>query len=175
MKKYFSLLLVLAMCLAACDGKKSDEKKEESAKSSAIVESSVESEDQGLVFVDLGLPSGTKWKAVNEEGFYDYDEAVNKYGASLPSKEQLEELKGCCVWEWNGEGCVVKGPNGNSITLPAAGVCSDGELYEDGDTGYYWSSTPDGSDYTWSLVFLSSEVTMYGNGRSNGCSVRLVK
>ena len=149
MKKYFSLLLVLAMCLAACDGKKSDE------------------------FVDLGLPSGTKWKAVNEEGFYDYDEAVNKYGASLPSKEQLEELKGCCVWEWNGEGCVVKGPNGNSITLPAAGVCSYGELYEDGDTGHYWSSTPYDSDYAWSLVFTSSEVEVFVSG--DCLSVRLVQ
>ena len=151
MKKYFSLLLVLAMCLAACDGKKSDE------------------------FVDLGLPSGTKWKAVNEEGFYDYDKAVNKYGASLPSKEQLRELKDCCVWEWNGEGCVVKGPNGNSITLPAAGVCSYGELYEDGDTGFYCSSTPYGSDGAWGLYFGSGEVGMDDIGRCEGHSVRLVQ
>ena len=152
MKKYFSLLLVLAMCLAACDGKKSDE------------------------FVDLGLPSGTKWKAVNEEGFYDYDEAVNKYGASLPSKEQLEELKGCCVWEWNGKGYVVKGDNGNSIVLQAAGYRGcNGDVRRVGTRGYYWSSTPYDSDYALHFYFGSIGVDMYGVNRCHGLSVRLVQ
>ncbi|MCQ2271186.1 MAG: hypothetical protein MJZ72_00120 [Bacteroidales bacterium] len=38
-------------------------------------------------YVDLGLPSGTKWKDKNESGFYDYDAAVRSFGSKLPTKE----------------------------------------------------------------------------------------
>lgn len=164
MKKYFSMLLVLAMCFVACDSKKSKEKNEESA------------EHQGPVFVDLGLPSGTKWKAINEEGYYDYDAAAEKYGAYLPTKEQFQELIACCIWEWNGEGYVVKGANGNSILLPAAGYrhCY-GDVYYVGTYGSYWSSTPCDSDYAWYLYFFSSGVNMYYYYRCHGLSVRLVQ
>ena len=164
MKKYFSMLLVLAMCFVACDSKKSKEKNEESA------------EHQGPVFVDLGLPSGTKWKAINEEGYYDYDAAAEKYGAYLPTKEQFQELIACCIWEWNGEGYVVKGANGNSILLPAAGYryCNGG-VGDVGTDGYYWSSTPYDSDYAWRLYFDSSEVNMSYSYRCYGRSVRLVQ
>ncbi len=164
MKKYFSMLLVLAMCFVACDGKKSKEKNEESA------------EHQGPVFVDLGLPSGTKWKAINEEGYYDYDAAAEKYGAYLPTKEQFQELIARCIWEWNGEGYVVKGANGNSILLPAAGgrYCN-GDVSSVGTTGNYWSSTPSGSYYAWYLYFYSSGVYMSNYSRCLGLSVRLVQ
>lgn len=164
MKKYFSMLLVLAMCFVACDGKKSKEKNEDSAA------------HQGPVFVDLGLPSGTKWKAVNEEGYYDYDAAAEKYGAYLPTKEQFQELIACCSWEWNGEGYVVKGANGNSILLPAAGcrLC-DGDVYGVGTYGYYWSSSPDVSDYAWRLFIYSGGVDRCYYFRCNGQSVRLIQ
>ena len=50
-------------------------------------------------YVDLGLPSGTLWKAENEDcGLITYDQAVNFYRTSLPTKEQWEELKNFCLW-----------------------------------------------------------------------------
>jgi tetratricopeptide (TPR) repeat protein len=53
MKKYFCLLLVLAMCLMACDGKKSKEQNEETAKSSEQKETSAEdSVEQQESFAD---------------------------------------------------------------------------------------------------------------------------
>ena len=56
-----------------------------------------QAEDAGRVvsqgYVDLGLPSGTLWGTTNEDGLYDYDSAVKKFGSKLPMKEQLVELK----------------------------------------------------------------------------------
>ena len=47
-------------------------------------------------YVDLRLPSGTKWKSSNETGFYTYEKAVNTFGDKLPTKKQCEELKDKC-------------------------------------------------------------------------------
>ena len=128
-------------------------------------------------WIDLGLPSGTLWKNKNEEGgFYTYEQAVSKFGSSLPTEEQLEELKNSCNWTWNGSGYKVTGPNGNFIVLPSAGyrLCS-GRVDFVGSNSGYWSSTPSGSDGAWSLYFNSDRVYMYYNSRCNGRSVRLVQ
>ena len=128
-------------------------------------------------YVDLGLPSGTLWKDQNETGgFYTYDRAMAKFGSSLPTKEQLEELKNSCRWTWTGNGYRVEGPSGESITLPAAGYrnCS-GRVYDAGSYGVYWSSTPDGSENAWYLGFHSSRVDMDFRSRCYGRSVRLVR
>jgi chemotaxis protein histidine kinase CheA len=129
-------------------------------------------------WVDLGLPSGTLWKDKNElGGFYTYDEAFAKYGSSLPTKEQLEELKNKCKWTWVGNGYRVNGPSGEYIFLPAAGYrsCSGG-VSGVGSYGYYWSSTPTGSEYAWRLDFFrSSGVHVYDGSRCSGRSVRLVR
>ena len=127
-------------------------------------------------YVDLGLPSGTLWKDKNENGFFTYDEAVSRFGSSLPSKEKFEELKSECKWEWNGSGCKVTGPNGNSIVLPASGYrhCDGGVDYV-GSSGYYWSSSPKDSDYAWSLYFDSGGVGVFNYSRCGGRSVRLVQ
>ena len=128
-------------------------------------------------FIDLGLPSGTLWKNKNEEGgFYTYEQAVSKFGSSLPTKEQLEELKNSCNWTWNGSGYKVTGPNGNSIVLPAAGYrYCNGDVDYVGSDGNVWSSTPDGSDDAWCLYFFSDEVGMDNDRRCGGLSVRLVQ
>ena len=129
-------------------------------------------------YIDLGLPSGTKWNGKNEDGFYEYDEAVSKFGKKLPTKEQLEELKDKCNWIWdaNKKGYIVVGPNGKSIFLPAAGHrnCHGGVLSV-GSGGRYWSSTPDGSDDAWYLTFGSGAVYVSSGNRCYGRSVRLVK
>ena len=129
--------------------------------------------------VDLGLPSGTLWYAKNEGGDfarYTYDEAVSKFGNKLPTKEQFEELKNQCTWTWTGNGYKVVGPNGNSIYLPAAGLrLSSGNVYVVGSLGYYWSSTPSGSDGAYDLRFLSDFVGMEDGDRCDGLSVRFVQ
>ena len=128
-------------------------------------------------YVDLGLPSGTLWKDQNEAGgFYSYDQAVAKFGSSLPTKEQLEELKNSCRWTGDGNGYKVEGPSGASIVLPAAGYrrC-DGGVHGVGSYGYYWSSTPSGSESAWRLGFGSGEVDMSSDLRCYGLSVRLVR
>lgn len=98
-------------------------------------------EDQ---FVDLGLPSGTLWANETEEGYYTYNEAVEKFQDSLPTIVDFAELVQYCKWEWQGESMLVTGPNGNSISLPALGYHSydNKELYDAGTEGYYWTVTP---------------------------------
>lgn len=39
-------------------------------------------------YVDLGLPSKTKWKSQNEKGFYTIKEAMSQFGDRLPTKAQ---------------------------------------------------------------------------------------
>lgn len=127
-------------------------------------------------YTDLGLPSGTIWKNFNATGFYSYDEAVSQFGSRLPTKEQWEELKAKCQWSWTGRGYKVIGPNGNTITLPASGYRDcDGNVNFVGLYGYYWSSTPGGSDYAWGLYFYWDGVYMGSTYRCGGYSVRLVQ
>ena len=131
-------------------------------------------------YVDLGLPSGTKWNSANEtggyNGFYTFDEADSTFGDKLPTKEQFEELKENCTWVWQDNGGYkVTGQNGNSIVLPASGYRScDGNVGNVGN-GRYWSSTPHDSESAWYLNFYSSEVYVNINIRCNGQSVRLVQ
>lgn len=116
--------------------------------------------------VDLGLPSGTLWKSENEEEPATFEEAKKKYGSSLPSKDQWQELKDECNWTWVDPGewvpdedgtywhegdmpyYLVTGKNGNSIKLIAEGYVD----VEDhlcvgcggigGIAGYYYTSSP---------------------------------
>lgn len=114
------------------------------------------------VYVDLGLPSGTKWKSANEigngTGYYSFDEAVSTFGNSVPTKEQWQELKAYCTWEFqNNWSFKVVSANGNFIYLPAAGEQyeNEGHTYNFGigAVGSYWSSTFFDSDDAWSLYF----------------------
>lgn len=134
-------------------------------------------------YVDLGLSSGTKWKAVNEKNtagadlyLYTYDEAIAAFGNNLPSYDQWMELFNECSWTWTGMGYKVVGYNGNSIVLPASGFRScDGIVYAMGSDGHYWSSTPEDSDSAWDLRFESGGAGLCKDSRCYGQSVRLVK
>ena len=172
MKKVFSILMVALMGLALC----------------TTVACNKDDGDNGggstEEYVDLGLPSGTKWKNANEVNaadaeynFYTYDEAVAAFGDALPTGEQLKELKDSCQWTWNGSGYTVTGPNGHSIVLPAAGFRNNlGGVYHVGAHGFYWSSTPNGPTDAWCIHFLSGGVNMdYDSFCGYGHSVRLVK
>ena len=128
-------------------------------------------------YVDLGLPSGTLWKNKNEEGgFYTYEQAVAKFRSSLPTKEQLKELKSSCRWTWTGNGYKVEGPSGGSVFLPTAGSRGcDGSVSGVGSVGFYRSSTPYGSYSAWGLYLDSYEVVATDFNRCSGFSVRLVR
>ena len=97
--------------------------------------------------VDLGL--SVCWASANvgatspqEAGtFYSWADA-NALGLTLPTREQMEELRKGCNWTWaivdNVQGYLVQGKStGNSIFLPAVGA-----VYWDnpaaGDSGF-WS------------------------------------
>lgn len=129
-------------------------------------------------FVDLGLPSGTLWKNQNEGGDnarYTDDDAMDKFGNKLPTKQQLEELDNKCTWTWMGNGYRVTGPNGKSITLPAAGLRNiRGDVRYVGGVGNYWSSTPYDSGGAWYLYFDPNGAIM-SYGRYVERSVRLVQ
>ena len=63
-----------------------------------------------------------------------------------------------------------------AVFLPAAGIRDlDGDVEYVGGIGYYWSSTLSGSGSARRLYFDWSLVSMYGDDRCEGRSVRLVK
>ena len=179
MKKVISLSMMCLMALSICVVF-SCTRDDDETNSGGVSNSGAESND---TYVDLGLPSGTKWKASNEINaadaqydFFTYDEAVSRFGNRLPTKEQCEELMDECQWTWNGSEYKVTGPNGNYIVLPAAGYrgCT-GNVYDVGSDGRYWSSTPGGSGYVWDLGFNSGGVYRDYNSWCLDRSVRLVQ
>ena len=75
------------------------------------------------------------------------DAATANWGSNwcMPTQEQFQELIDNCTWTWttrNGKnGYEVKGKNGNSIFLPAAGYRSETSIEDVDFSGYYWSSS----------------------------------
>ena len=110
------------------------------------------------------------------------DAASANWGGSwrLPMKVEIEELVNKCTWEWKSQGkksgYKVTGPNGNSIFLPAAGYRNKSSLIDAGESGYYWSSTPSGSnsDGAYILRFDSERHSVFLDLRCLGQSVRPV-
>lgn len=73
---------------------------------------------EGDLYRDLGLPSGTKWADRDADINHKckrhvYSDEVK----GIPTKEQWQELKKYCTWEWKDYGYKVTGPNGNYIFL----------------------------------------------------------
>ena len=102
--------------------------------------------------------------------------AVAAYGESMPTSEQWQELKSLCRWTWQGNGYAVKGPNENTIFLPADGLryCSGKEI-KNGTYGTYWSVTPCGTENAWYVTFDSDQIRIDNINRCGGRSVRCVK
>lgn len=137
-------------------------------------------------YTDLGL--SVKWASCNiganiskDNGkLCTFEEAIHNTDGKLPTKEQWEELKNKCRWEWTTQngvtGYKVTGPNGNYIFFPAAGIRDcNGDVSSVGTRGYYWSSTPYDLDDAWCLRFGSSGGSMVSGDRCYGRSVRLVQ
>lgn len=101
----------------------------------------------------------------------------------MPTKAEQEELRTKCTWIWivlNGvRGYLVKGSNGNSIFLPAAGCRNFNNSLVVGTNGLYWSSSlqTGAGDYSGAysgLNFQSHDVSGSYFWRCYGHSVRPV-
>ena len=133
-------------------------------------------------FVDLGLPSGTKWKRINEDenDYFTFDEALKEFGKkTLPSREDFQELIDHCKSEWDDvrKGRVFTGPNGQSIFIPALGYKNryGSTVLRRGSDGFYWSSSIYDEERAYYVYFRSGGVYADNGFRYYGYSVRLVQ
>ena len=98
----------------------------------------------------------------------------------MPTKEEQDELREKCTWTGTTQngvyGCKVTGPNGKSIFLPATGCMDEGNLYDDGSWGDYWSSSlrTDLPNDAYYLYFDSGGMYVSYCYHYYGCSVRPV-
>lgn len=137
-----------------------------------------------MEYVDLGLPSGTKWATCNigastpSRAGIDYlrEEATTvakQQGGYLPTKADFVELIDYCHWrEIDKDGmkgfCVI-GRNGNSIYIAA--VHGNGDIWLsdigpiNGDEDPYWAICVDASSESSSWIYM---------GENEKCAVRLV-
>ena len=135
--------------------------------------------------IDLGLPSGTKWRCCNQGastpedfgGYYSFGQV-----GTAPSLDQIKELLSHTYYYWtyrNGvSGELFVGPNGNSIFLPAAGRRWDDNYYDVGSAGRYWSSTSSDEENGCGLYFNSGNPNWdydWSKSSSSGRSVRPVQ
>ena len=111
-----------------------------------------------------------------------YDAARANWGGSwrLPTAAEIQELVNKCKREWTTrdghKGCLVIGPNGNSIFLPAAGWRHGSSFCDFGEFGSYWSSKPNDNnmDSAYYLCFYGIDFYRDWNFRYYGRSVRPV-
>ncbi len=130
---------------------------------------------------------GIIWNDDDNTGFAPLigsdDTATNLWGENwrMPKQTELQALLDNCTVEWtavggkNGRKFTGKGAYAsNSVFLPAAGYCSSGDVLDQGNHGYYWSSAPNGSSYAYYLSFTSGYQLMDDGSRDRGVSVRAV-
>lgn len=105
-----------------------------------------------------------------------YDAAAMQWGGSwrIPTSEDWQELNTYCSWSWDGDGYVVKGRNGNTIYLPAAGYSKGSTRFKTGERGDYWSSNPCGTDKAYEFVIKSDAHQIENDSRHYGLSIRPV-
>ena len=97
----------------------------------------------------------------------------------IPTYSEMQELLDKCTWEWTKQsgqnGYKVIGPNGNSIFLPAAGICTNTFCSFSGGGGFYWTATPKGLADAYSLNFHHKEHNLSSvYSRYNGLCIRPV-
>ncbi len=100
----------------------------------------------------------------------------------MPTRDDFQELLENTENEWiedyNGSGVngmkFISKNNGNSIFIPAAGICRDGSMDYVGSSGGIWSSSlkDDYPNLAWYLYFNSGDCYIYSSRRCIGRSVR---
>ena len=112
----------------------------------------------------------------------EYDVAHEKWSGNwcMPTKDDIKELIDNCTTEWttlNGVNGMkfTSLRNGNSIFLPAAGSRTNGDLHFPGSYGDYWTSMPNGENFSNSRQFDSLNAFWHGSYRYTGHSVRPVE
>ena len=121
---------------------------------------------QGTILLpdDWAPPSGVTFTPSTEKGLvwedsYYYNSNKDNYSHNTYMAAEWDKME-----------------SAGAVFLPAAGYrYCDGSMYFVGSHGYYWSSTPYGSEYAWELRFRSSTVFMGSLDRCYGHSVRLVR
>lgn len=82
-----------------------------------------------------------------------YDAATYNLGSDwrIPTKDEMDELKNKCKWEWKQisgiNGFIVTGPNGNTIFIPASGYYYSYVNHQNENLAY-WTATPTSSKTT---------------------------
>ncbi len=116
-------------------------------------------------------------------GDASYDAARANWGGSwrLPTLAECDELVNNCNRQWTTQNGVAgmrftSKKNGNSVFFPAAGSLFGTSTFNAGGCGYYWSSSPCGSNtqIACSLCFGSEGSASSYWRRNDGCSVRPV-
>ncbi len=145
-------------------------------------------------FVDLGL--SVKWSTHNHYSssrtrygnYYNWSKAIDAQpstGARIPSKAEWQELIDNCIWKWTFQDGVsgylltskVKGYEGNSIFIPAAGYWKDDHVEDLSYFGRYWTSTSVNSPYAqtaYSIYFQEGNIRWKADKKEYGNSMRMV-
>ena len=117
-------------------------------------------------------PTGDSWEKTNDPC---------PSGWRVPTLEEQQSLVAANK-EWttlNGVTGRYFGSDKNLVFFPAVGYCGgdDGLLYNVGDYGLYWSSTPSqgNSTFAYGMNFHSENTYSGNNYRRSGFSVRCVK
>ena len=111
----------------------------------------IEPSPESTEWIDLGLPSGTRWAKVDAESQISFYQALGRYSDKVPTIKQAEELEKYCSREWNPEtnSIIMKGVNGNTISFCCPNTdtpfwlntkeCSDcGNCYHLGKDKRFW-------------------------------------
>lgn len=80
----------------------------------------------GIEYVDLGLPSGTLWATdyLRKDGEIEYMPYVQAEKLSIPTKEQIEELINCCVFNTSDDLSYIIGISGEILRLEKSEHCN---------------------------------------------------
>ena len=111
----------------------------------------------------------------------DYDVVKKTMGGqlSIPTKDQAADL-GSLTKEWTKvkgvEGYKITAKNGNKLFFPAGGYFGE-EHYQEGQTGYYWTSSIDktyGQQMAKVLLIKNGMMSLPTINRFAGCNIRPV-